>query len=280
MKRVVLIVAGAMALLGVVLVVVGVALGGSPFYSIDAKNYSVQRGDAKCVEFDQDMDAFTAIDLDLDATDVTIKRGDTYHVHYVLDERLVPGTLKVENGTLKVYSGSEHWNISFGFNDWNFENQYVEITVPESAKLEDITLNNDAGDFKLSDLTAVHMEIKDSAGDISCSNIQAKSLSVDNDAGDINLDDVEVVKIHAEVDAGSIEFRGLKADQVDMTSSAGSIKGSFVNALSEYNVDITADVGDIEVDGTNQGSEYHVKASGDKTITMETSVGEVEISGK
>ena len=279
MKRTVVIIAGAMALIGCVMLCVGMLFGGSPLYSIDAENYTVYRGEEQCVEETRDLDDFTAIDMDIDAADITIKYGDSYHVHYVLEKRLVP-SMEVKNGTLKVKSLDEGWHVGFGFVGWNGADQFIEITVPKDVKLTDVTLHNDAGNINLSDVEAENVNIRDSAGDIECENIKTDGFTVDNDAGDVDLTNITAKNLKADVDAGDLKFKNVVADRIEMSSDAGGIKGDFGMSLKDYTIDVTCDFGDVKIDGANQGEEYHVKGDSDKTLTIDCSAGDIKVNGK
>lgn len=152
----------------------------------------------------------TSLTVDAAIGDVRIKTGSDFSVDYNIYEQLVP-TVTVDDGVLKVKSEAERLNLT-GIN--LPKDLYIIITIPEDFRFEKVSLDLDAG----------NMNIK---------NLSADSLRLDVDAGNIKMEDVEAGEVTADVDAANFEVTDLTTDRFTVDIDAGNldIRDSYIDYI-------------------------------------------------
>ena len=303
-------------ILGLILFFVGLNAGGSIGFNVDFKNHEVSTAkDYKLNTGEQEVSAFSNIDINASAADITIVEGDSYKVKYALYEKSEP-TIGVENDTLKIVTKNEKIPV-FTFFGTNTENSpKIEITVPAGTKFSDVSIvtnsgdikldgytidtlnltsnagdfdfknltttsikmNVDAGDIDLKDITTEDFQLESNAGDIKATGLTVDTAKIDMDAGDVNILDSEIKNVKAELSAGDMKLKNIKADNFDIDADYGDIDLEIAGEEADYNIDIDVSAGDVEINDKDVKSHYSSKSNTDKTLKINTDAGDVEVS--
>ena len=236
---------------GSVLVGIGILNGGTVSYRVDFQNHKLRTrtyNSEDYIEKTIDVDNFSKLELNVDTTDVEIRKGKNYQVSYNVPKDEIP-SIEVKDQTLTVSSkknGSSHFStvciLNIGKYDVEDLNTII-ITVPEDAKISeaginvetgdikvkdiecdtiDITGNN--GDIKISNVTSEHAKLSSVSGDISLNNVKLKDYTVTNEYGDLKINNSIGEKAVFDCDSVECELKKLEINDLHMTNQFGEIE--------------------------------------------------------
>lgn len=190
-------------------------------------------------------DPISAINVDVDCGDVTLRQGEYFSVSMAWNLRGFTLDYEVEDGVLKVESDSKSGFLN-GVSGWKNE---VTITVPVWAMLDKIDLSTNLGDVDV-DVDAIFMvdeaDLATNLGDVSCGNgMDARKLTAETDLGDVKVSLLwgkENYRWELETDLGKVsmdgetltsaKLRGGKGpDRVEARSSLGDVSVRFGSGL-------------------------------------------------
>ena len=132
-----------------------------------------------------ELTGITAIEVDVDCSDIWIQEGDTCGVsldwnlsHYTMSYRVEDGVLKGEDES----GEGGKWGDNF-----NMECKAV-LTIPAGTVLDTLDLSTDFGDIEIdAAIMAGTAELSTNMGDITCRSLQAGELDAESDMGDVIL---------------------------------------------------------------------------------------------
>lgn len=197
--------------------------------------------------------AFRNIDLDIEMGDVTVAAGDDYLIDISAWGVGYGVTWENDGGVLKVRSESGAvGTINCGSS--------VTIYVPADV-LELVELDIDLGSVTLAGVTI-------------------DRLDVDLDLGELTGEGVTVLNgVTVDADLGSVTLFGDLTETVDISADLGDVTLCLARPRDEYHWDLSADLGSVTVDGVGNG-----KMSGSVTgggggfkITVEASLGSIQV---
>lgn len=265
MKRFVkwcLILAGVLLVLGVGLHVVGAVMGGRA----ESNSYFARRwndfaghwdwpmggllGETKTKDSGVINDPITAIDVDVDCGDVTLRQGEYFSVYMEWNLRGFTLDYEVEDGVLKVESDSKSGFLN-GVSGWKNE---VTVTVPAWAMLDKVDLSTNLGDV---DVDAIFMvdeaDLNTALGDVECEGVWAGELTAETDLGDVDVrlpgsrgdyrweleTSLGELSVNGEKQSGDVpgaKLRGgMGSNRVTANSSLGDVSVSFTGRdFSDY----------------------------------------------
>jgi hypothetical protein len=275
-------VATAMIAAGMILSVVGLALGGFKSIRFGTQGFYVdgEAGfwDAKGT-VSRSLDRFESINIDVDAYTVTLRKGDAYGITLISGKgRETPyiheadGILTVrESGESKRQGGFfESWlsllPLSIVHSDW--ADALIEITYPSGARFDEVNLEASAGSVDIVGLDAASLSVACAAGDLEIENAKLGDLSINLNAGMCEIEDTRADSAILKLDAGSFSAQDFEC---------GPLRGDFrlgrvdVEGSLRGNVDISADVGDVSVRTDLPKSEYR--------LDLGMSLGNVTVDG-
>lgn len=298
MKRVIkwiCIICGVNLILGFVLVLIGIKIGGTPKFTINLSNHSVNSAANESFVSDEfDLDSFSEIEAYTSSVDFIVEKGDGYKVEYSVRESHVPQIFVSDNKLeLKVENVAE---IGFMYTEENRE--YIKITVPDNHDVYTLdvesaagdtefnginvkgylksssgsvsVINNDAGEdisieissgyACLEDSFVGNLKIKATSGDYHLSNVEASNIDYESSSGLLELKDIVADKIVTDILSGEIEASNVKCDTFEHSASSGSFEGDCI-AVINFSADITS--GDIKVTNFTVDNLTSESSSGD-----------------
>lgn len=230
-----------------------------------AENGVLQSGGSR------ELEPFERIVVTVDMADISFQWADDYGLDlFWYQDRAM--TYEVVDGVLTVESvETSRLDNRYGKGD-------VIIYLPESAKLEGVTLTADMGDIDINALDMKYLTIHADMGDIFVTDCTvAESLIVTSDMGDISVTDCTIPKsLVASTDMGSIDLSGALAGTLDVSDSMGDISIFFDLPASRFGYDIETDMGEITVDGQSF-RERAKKSGGSDSIKIRNDMGDVDV---
>lgn len=171
------------------------------------------------------------ITVDCRLGDVTVKKGDRFHLEYKAIEKLETLVTTNEN-TISVVQKTKV--TSWG----NMRGSDIIITVPEGANIVRLDVHNDLGNINIEGIAFADGTIDENLGDIEIEDCSFTDIDINNDLGDIKIEDCgnfEDYTIDAKVSLGEIKFFGSKYGD------------SYYNEGTKGSVHVTNSLGDIKI---------------------------------
>lgn len=232
-------------------------------------------GAGSIVEHSEDLSstAFSEIQLDMSVMSVTIEKGNSYTISYHCPEKLVP-TYEVKDNILYV---SQTKNVT-----WNNSSKKCSMTITIPADVEPypvITGQIDVGSFYMEDMAASSLDITADVGDIEISDVQSDSTKITADVGDVSLTDVTSSSLILKADVGDVDLERCSFGTLDVQSDVGDVDViNIPDKQEEFHFDVATDLGDIEVNGIDYKDEYKANSDASKSIFIQVSTGDVDVS--
>jgi len=158
----------------------------------------------------------------------------------------------------------------------NIESPVLTITVNPDCTLDSLSLNIDAGDVTIRDISINKITGDLDAGNIEVYNSTISSFNVDCDAGNVQLNGGSIDSLFVELDAGNFEVYDITFTSLNGSCDMGNIEIHDVDA-SAYSIDAEIDLGELTVDGSSCGSNYHSNVDSDCSIVASASMGQIYI---
>ncbi len=242
---------------GIIITVIGFSLGGIVL-GVGFTNHGLQvnspalRDEPEYESADITLDSFESIDLSVVDADIEILESDHYGISYqVLSTNNF--SYEVKDNKLKILqsykkSGTEFnymfFGVNLGYTGKDFKKVFITVSVPENASLDTVSIFNDYGDVKLSDINSASISLEADSGNIEVSDITANSIEIDDDYGDIDLINITSPVISLNASSGNIKLEYVETEQLNVIDDYGDLDMEQV-VLSD--ADITLGSGSIEM---------------------------------
>lgn len=270
-KNIFLAILGGLFALGIVMILVGIALGGRIYnLSIQPNSHTTEKSvshDLTGVSLTDTKD-IQSLNFKLSANEIEIRTGEEFSVR---GGRLSKN--KVDDGVWCVESKfSDHfYQIDiFGLSlpiprGWhsNENDEEIIITLPRNVRLQDAKLNLTAADVDIDLLACDTLNLDLSAGDVTIESLLAGDINVSASAGNIDIEQYQITQ-SAKLDcsAGDIDF--------------GKHSHAFQNFCSNLSADCS--MGDIEINGKLMGENFIDCTMGNITLNLPGSQGNYNVN--
>ena len=294
-RKTILSITVAACLLGVGLILVGLASGGLQ----DLVRSSA--ASTKMTKQEETYGNIHSLNLDLSNRSVIIGESpdDKVHLTYYQGDGKTSEkvTTKTENGSLYINESSFFININSGLrsllgliNGDLERTQQITLSLPKGRNLEQVKASLANGSLSINDLTIKKLKADLSNGSIELSQSQIKSGSIESANGSIELVQTSLTDTQISLSNGSITSDKLTLKgNINMSSSNGSIDLHLAEeTYKAISLDLQTDLGDIELPKDIQTSYDREDFIGDRVIhtneqaqaklTARTSTGSIEIS--
>ena len=294
-RKTILSITVAACLLGVGLILVGLASGGLQ----DLVRSSA--ASTKMAKQEETYGNIHSLNLELSNRSVIIEESpdDKVHLTYYQGDGKTTEKIstKAENGSLYIKESSFFININSGLRsllgliNGDFERtQQITLSLPKGRNLEQVKASLANGSLSINDLTIKKLKADLSNGSIELSHSQIETGSIENDNGSIELVQTSLTDTQISLSNGSITSDKLTLKgNINMSSDNGSIALHLTEeTYKAISLDLQTDLGDIEVPKDMQTSHDQEDFIGDRVIhtneqaqaklTASTSTGSIEIS--
>ena len=294
-RKTVFSIAIAACLLGLGLILAGLASGGLQ----DLVRSSATS--TKMAKQEETYDNIHSLNLELNNRSVVIGESpdDKVHLTYYQGDGKITEKVatKAKNGSLYIQEARSFINISSGLRsllgliDGELERtQQITLSLPKGKNLEQVKASLANGSLSINELTIKKLKADLSNGSIELSHSQIETGSIENDNGSIELVQTSLTDTQISLSNGSIHSDKLTLKgNINMSSDNGSIDLHLTEeTYKAISLDLQTDIGDIELPKDMQTSHDQEDFIGDRVIhtneqaqaklTASTSTGSIEIS--
>ena len=294
-RKTILSITVAACLLGVGLILVGIASGGLQ----DLVRSSA--ASTNMTKQEETYDNIHSLNLDLSNRSVIIEESpdDKVHLTYYQGDGKTSEKVatKAKNGSLYIQEARSFININSGLRsllgliDGELERtQQITLSLPKGKNLEQVKASLANGSLSINDLTIKKLKADLSNGSIELSHSQIQTGSIESANGSIelvqtNLTDTQISLANGSITSDKLTLKG----NINMSSGNGSIDLHLTEeTYKAISLDLQTDLGDIEVPKDMQTSHNQEDFIGDRVIhtneqaqaklTARTNTGSIEIS--
>jgi DUF4097 and DUF4098 domain-containing protein YvlB len=182
--------------------------------------------------------------VNFDVGAIYMSYGDEFKVDYTLPENRVP-EIKFDNGELKIVQKGNVTDFGIG-NFGNHDVYKIEVTVPTGTKLENVSVEADAGDVKIKDFNGDSIKVDTDAGNLELGSVSFTDVTINADAGNVKIDQCTFNNFESNVDAANIKLFSTTIDDVKIEADAGNVTADKCTIKGGR---ITTDFGNIKLDG-------------------------------
>ena len=260
----------------------GVHLGGwtlSDYTDVDASQptWEVPR-DFKGKEqtlVGEDLSAFTALDADIDISDLIVQYGEHYSVElrwyadngYSMSYSTEGGVLKLTDHAPAQNRGN-HQCAGFAV-----------VTLPQGTRLTSVDVEVDMGDVYLDNLSVDRATVKCSMGHLTALGVTAGDLDLSADMGSVDVlggDITGTLTLNASM--GSAYLQGNFTCDLDISADMGSVELFTDQPQDAYRYTFDADMGDVTVNGESRRRDETINGgSGPYTMKVAASMGSLDV---
>jgi len=273
-KNIFLSILGACLGIGIILIIIGIALGGrlhSFNLSISPLGY---RSDVSHELPDitiEDTNNIHSLDFDLSAGSIKIRRGDTFSIKggHLSKNEVSGKTWKVTSNHsygISIFGKKIYLPTVFYWGDSEKDsNETITITIPEYATLRQADMDLKAADI---DIDALHCE---------------KNIDIEVSAGDLTIDDIEAANVSLDLSAGNICIKKYRiTDEASFDCSLGNITlgtNKYAEQNECNNLEADCSLGNIDVYGKLTGENILDCSMGDITLNLAATYSNYSIDG-
>ena len=282
---------GGLLFISLVLVITGVAMGGSlinfrgglgfstgSFYFTDLQ---LANSDAE-VEGDSLYEGVVNLRVESGAISTLIKEWDGSGINVDTSNlsRNARRQLNVsQNGdTLNISSGDFGRIQIFGL---NFTSDILVIQVPVGFEFESVHLDTGAGHLKLEYLIAEELEVSIGAGQLDATNLFAQQLLVNIGAGQGEIERFEADDAKLSVGAGQLNATGIIHNHADLDCSVGEIVLDVLGRQEDFAYSVSLGIGEATFGGrtiAGLGGEFSGNLEMDRRIDVNVGIGSVTVN--
>lgn len=258
--------------LGILLVIVGGAMGGN---LADASITQDKFEDKAIDKTINDSSDIKNLSVDVEAMDVVLKEGSEFSV-----KGNGVSKCEVKNGTLNIVSRFQRKFRLFHFIPLSLSlsnifgdksDRKITITIPAGRQLSEISLDASAIDFKIDRLSCEKLNINVAAGSIRIDELDSNKADISVSAGDIrvnsfqirgegkfecNMGDIRLGnketrtanlcnRLNADCSMGDVKYYGKLTGETDVDVTMGAISLMLTGAMSQYSFSTDTVLGDI-----------------------------------
>ncbi len=218
------------------------------------------------------------LDIQLDAGSVTVTEADVDTVQINVSGS---GESKcyTKNGTLYVEGSGKDGMFLFSFGENGVGN--FDIIVPKGFSFTETDIEIGAGSVEVSDVDLGATNVHIDAGQLVCENTGTTTLDVSVDMGAVHMSNLRNENgTTVAVDMGDATLAGVFEKNIDLNCDMGSISLQVDGKENDYNYEVEADMGQVTIgSGSSAGmsASQTINNNADKTITADTDMGTILI---
>lgn len=302
-----MIIAAAVAIIGLILAFVGLAFGGMKAVSIGSDGIKLEGQDKGVIEIDKSFDPKTvkSIDGNFDLRDVIFKAAPA-GTEINVSSKGVSKDFFIENKDGVLTMADSHQGSTFSDFHFYLFNFYgsgpwkdITITYPAGSEFEDISIHSDSGSINISDLKANDMKISSDLGDTKLDNVSTITLDHDSNSGNFNLINTNIKSLKFNMDlgdatatgyngeeiagssnSGNVNFEGSIKGPVDISSDLGDVTFKIKGSEEQFSYDLSTDLGDVTLNGQGAGNNLTKTYEGKPLFKVENDAGNIKVEFK
>ncbi len=291
-----LVIACAVAVLGAVLISVGVKSGGSLTLRINAEGFNFEETSINTETYKADVTQnINEVVLDVAYANIYIRTGETFNISHNIENV----NITQENGILAIESLPQNNNYFLNLDLTFTEGQPSEmfITIPQNYSIQNfeflvssgdiyienqttatLNINNNYGDVTLKNLNADDVLLDQGSGDLYIEKINSNNITLANNYGDTEFSGINVQTLVCEIKSGNLTVNESEINSVDVISQYGDVTFNNTYTQAEYSLNIAINYGDIYLNNIETQVSNLANGNGDKQLNINSGSGDIYLN--
>ncbi len=231
--------------------------------------------DEKVESQEIDLENFSNIDAKTYVANVTVQVGADFHIstHDINPERM---KISVAEQTLFIREQKPHYPHNHQKKIYICKAEYkMTITVPQTAVLNEVRINDFSGRLNLSGLNMQKLDVRANAGSLKLQDVTIQNdTKIRLDAGNLDIYQCKM-NSNANLAAGSVKIKGLQGKN-HFQLAAGSLK-TLDDRNDQTDYDLSTTLGSIYFHGSRMGKHFYKHEGSANQLTAISSVGSIKI---
>ena len=196
------------------------------------------------------------LDIDLSIAEFSISYGDAFCVNYSIPEKLIPKA-SISGDTLSIGGQNDNDSINLGINNIDdlkklgkngSGSSRIELVLPEDTELNNISIDIDMGNARLSEIKCSDFSASVDMGNITLDRLSCDNLYAESNMGSVEIDGVVCETVEAHVDMGSADISGDFA-KISVECSMGGTTINTTRPEEDVEIKLDVDMGTAIVNG-------------------------------
>lgn len=172
--------------------------------------FAIAMSNEKTIDFVKEYtdEKITALDMELQATELIIEEGDTFSINAENVEENFETTIEDGVWTIRSEGKKNAFFKEINIVGYKRKTGKIVITIPKGHTLETATFEFGAGSFKIDDLTCTkRLDLSLGVGEVDLNNIKANEISLSNAVGVLRGDGILTKRLEVENGIGYSNIR-------------------------------------------------------------------------
>lgn len=206
-----------------------------------------------------------SLEININAADLTIKRGESFSV----ESNLKHLSVEHQDGALTI---KETKKLSVSYSD-----AVLTLYIPDDAVFQWANITTGAGKLTVARLAADRMDLKLGAGAVhmDCL-IAASDIDIEGGAGQITIADGALHNLDLDMGVGQLKLTSMLTGESDFKLGVGESNITVLGDQSDYTLDIEKGIGSITLDGTSV-SNVDKEGNGSHSIDISGGIGAIHL---
>lgn len=210
-----------------------------------------------------EIESFESINIDVKYTNINIKKGDKY-------------IIETNNSNIELKEKDNNLNIiEKGYN--LFKKNILEITIYIPSNLEEVKINNGAGNLYIESLITNKLNLNLGAGETIIDNIESNSSYIDTGIGSFKINNGKLNNLDFDIGIGEVIITSIISGNSNLDTGIGSLELNLIG--DDYKLKINKGIGEITVDN-KKVKDNEIIGNGDNNISISGGIGEIKIYKK
>lgn len=209
----------------------------------------------------------TTLDIDVDFTNLTIKKGDYLRV-------------ETNNGNIEYKQDNQKLKIKEKAHNWFAKNDEGDLIVyiPENLKFEQVKINAGAGKIHIENLNTERLTLELGAGETEIESLTVTdNCKINSGAGKVSIASGKINDLKLDMGIGKFEISAEITGNSKVDAGIGNLNLDIKGNIENYTIKANKGIGNIKID-KKEISEDAVYGSGENEIKIEGGIGNIDVN--
>lgn len=160
----------------------------------------------------------------------------------------------------------------------NRSKENLTLYIPESSQLSVTEIEIGGGDFTAKNLHTDVLLLQAGGVSFVVDGLEADRAEIQAGAGNIEIRDGKLTELVTEMGAGNLFYRGSIEREAEVTCAMGAVQMEIAGREEDFDYETEGSMGVITVNGVSMPGRHEWKNSGNKQMELTCSMGEIEVT--
>lgn len=226
------------------------------------------KSDKRDVSFEKEYSNIDSIVIDMPVSNISIEPSNTFKVE--ANGMSKNFNVKAKNGTLTLHEkGGWSWFKNYGGD--------VTVYVPQSVKLNKLSIDNGAGVISINHISSYLLDIDGGAGKLSISYSSFDEADIDAGVGETNIESSRLNNLDLDAGVGKININAFITGNSKIDCGVGAVNITLLGNREDYSIKAEKGLGSIKIDKEEKRGDFSY-GYGINRIELDGGVGSINVN--